>query len=197
MLNFSSLGTNENSWIITINNKFIKNSSFGLFNVFTSVFFAVIILIISSKVKVPLYPVPMTLQPLAVLMIGMLFGRNLTFYTIGSYIFLGLVGLPVFANGGGLFYILGPTGGFIIGFLVAGVFLGELADRGFGKGYISAILSTILGLFLIYFFGILQLSIISGFNYALIKGLYPFILGDAYKLMFASILIPHIWKLTK
>ena len=193
MLSFKS---NSLSWIELVTNKLNKNKIFNLVNIST-VLFGSIILIISAKIKVDLYPVPMTLQPLAVLMIGMLFGRNLAIATIGLYILEGIAGFPVFAYGGGLLYLFGPTGGFIVGFLIAGLVLGELADRGWGRNILSSIFCMILGMFIIYFFGILQLSAIKGFAFAIIKGFYPFLVGDLYKLLVAGILVPFIWRLAK
>ena len=111
MLNFKP---NSLSWIELVINKLNRNKVLNLTNIST-VLFGSIILIISAKIKVDLYPVPMTLQPLAVLMIGMLYGRNLATATIGLYILQGIAGLPVFAYGGGLLYLFGPTGGFYVG----------------------------------------------------------------------------------
>ena len=193
MLSFKS---NSLSWIELVTNKLNKNKIFNLANIST-VLFGSIILIISAKIKVDLYPVPMTLQPLAVLMIGMLFGRNLAIATIGLYILQGIAGFPVFAYGGGLLYLFGPTGGFIVWFFIAGLVLGELADRGWGRNILSSIICMMLGMFIIYFFGILQLSAIKGFAYAIIKGFYPFLVGDLYKLLVAGILVPFIWRLAK
>ena len=193
MLSFKS---NSLSWIELVTNKLNKNKIFNLANIST-VLFGSIILIISAKIKVDLYPVPMTLQPLAVLMIGMLFGRNLAIATIGLYILEGIAGFPVFAYGGGLLYLFGPTGGFIVGFFIAGLVLGELADRGWGRNILSSIICMMLGMFIIYFFGILQLSAIKGFEFAIIKGFYPFLVGDLYKLLVAGILVPFIWRLAK
>ena len=193
MLNFKP---NSLSWIELIINKLNRNKIFNLINIST-VLFGSIILIISAKIKVDLYPVPMTLQPLAVLMIGMLYGRNLAAATIGLYILQGIAGFPVFAYGGGMLYLLGPTGGFIIGFFIAGLVLGELADRGWGRNIISSIFCMLIGLITIYSFGIIQLSIIKGFQYAILKGFYPFLIGDLYKLLVAGILVPFIWKLAK
>ena len=191
-----SFKSNSLSWIELVTNKLNKNKIFNLANIST-VLFGSIILIISAKIKVDLYPVPMTLQPLAVLMIGMLFGRNLAIATIGLYILQGIAGFPVFANGGGLLYLFGPTGGFIVGFFIAGLVLGELADRGWGRNILSSIFCMMLGMFIIYFFGILQLSAIKGFEFAIIKGFYPFLVGDLYKLIVAGILVPFIWRLAK
>ena len=191
-----SFKSNSLSWIELVTNKLNKNKIFNLAYIST-VLFGSIILIISAKIKVDLYPVPMTLQPLAVLMIGMLFGRNLAIATIGLYILQGIAGFPVFAYGGGLLYLFGPTGGFIVGFFIAGLVLGELADRGWGRNILSSIFCMMLGMFIIYFFGILQLSAIKGFAFAIIKGFYPFLVGDLYKLLVAGILVPFIWKLAK
>jgi len=199
-----------NSWIGMILNKTIEEKSITR-NFFNfpfkisnhSIYFLIstilgsILLIISAKIKVPLYPVPMTLQPLAVLLIGMLFGRNLAGATVGLYIFQGVCGLPVFAYGGGYMYLFGPTGGFILGFFVSAIILGSLADRDWGKSLFLSLLCMIIGLFIIYFFGILQLSIMKGFDFALLKGFFPFIIGDLYKLLLAGILIPQIWKFAK
>ncbi len=165
-------------------------------NVFT-VIICSILLILSAKIKVNLYPVPMTLQPLAILMIAMLCGRNISVASVSLYLFQGIVGLPVFAYGGGLPYLFGPTGGFLFGFLVASFVIGELADRGWGKKLIKSCFAMLLGMVTIYFFGILQLTLIKGFDYAIINGMKPFIIGDFYKLLLAALLLPQIWKLAK
>ena len=178
----------------------LQGRSNNNFSLLTKIFTAVtcsLLLIVSAKIKIDLYPVPMTLQPLAVLMIAMLCGRNIGFASIGLYLFQGMIGLPVFAYGGGMPYLMGPTGGFLIGFLIAGVIVGELADRGWGKEIFKSVSAMILGLIVIYICGILQLSIIKGFDYAIIKGMEPFIIGDFYKLILASLLVPQIWKLAK
>ena len=193
MLNTKANAVIGNSWIELISSKWTN----GVVITPITILLGCVLLIISAKIKVPLYPVPMTMQPLAVLMIGMLFGKNLASTTVGLYIFQGLMGLPVFAYGGGFMYIFGPTGGFIIGFLIASIILGHLADKGWGRSLFTSMLCMMIGLFVIYFMGILQLSVIKGFDYAILKGFYPFIIGDLYKLFLAGILIPYIWKLAK
>jgi biotin transport system substrate-specific component len=178
----------------------LKGKSEDNFTFITKVFTVIVcslILVLSAKIKVDLYPVPMTLQPLAILMIAMLCGRNISFATVSLYLFQGMIGLPVFAYGGGLPYLMGPTGGFLFGFLIASLIVGELADRGWGKVLLKSVGAMILGILTIYFFGVLQLSIIKGFDFAIIKGMQPFIIGDFYKLLLASLLLPQIWKLTK
>jgi len=178
----------------------LQNKNQEKFSFITNVFTVIvcsILLILSAKIKVDLYPVPMTLQPLAILMVAMLCGRNISVASVTLYLLQGMVGLPVFAYGGGLPYLLGPTGGFLFGFLVASVVVGELADRGWGKKIIQSVFAMLLGMFTIYFFGIFQLSLIKGFDYAIIYGMKPFIIGDFYKLLLAALLLPQIWKLIK
>ena len=191
----NSIKISRISWIETL---VLKNSAKEHFSQLTSFFTIVIcslVLILSAKIKVDLYPVPMTLQPLAVLMIAMLCGRNISVAAVSLYLFQGIIGIPVFAYGGGLPYLLGPTGGFLLGFLFASIIVGELADRGWGKFMIKSVLAMLIGMFVIYFCGILQLSFLKGFDFAIVNGLTPFIIGDLYKLILAAFLLPQIWKL--
>ena len=176
----------------------LKNSAkehFSQLTNFVTVVICSLLLILSAKIKVDLYPVPMTLQPLAVLMIAMLCGRNISVSAVSLYLFQGMIGLPVFAYGGGLPYLLGPTGGFLFGFLLASIIIGELADRGWGKYLFKSVIAMLIGLLVIYTCGVLQLSFLKGFDFAIINGLKPFIVGDLYKLILAALLLPQIWKL--
>ena len=183
------------SWIETLVLKNSANEQFSQLTNFVTVIICSLLLILSAKIKVDLYPVPMTLQPLAVLMIAMLCGRNISVAAVSLYLFQGMVGIPVFAYGGGLPYLLGPTGGFLFGFLFASMIIGELADRGWGKQNFKSIFAMLTGLIVIYAFGIFQLSILKGFDFAIINGLKPFIVGDLYKLILAALILPQIWKL--
>ena len=117
------------SWI---ENFILRDESKNNFSFITKVFTVVccsLILVLSAKIKVDLYPVPMTLQPLAILMIAMLCGRNIAVASVSFYLFQGMVGLPVFAYGGGLLYLIGPTGGFLFGF-DAGIISGVMSFAG-------------------------------------------------------------------
>ena len=185
------------TWIESFLLRDKANAKFSIVTNVLTVIFCSLLLILSAKIKVDLYPVPMTLQPLAILMIAMLCGRNIAVSSVSLYLFQGMIGLPVFAYGGGLPYFMGPTGGFLFGFLVAALVLGELADRGWGKLFLKSILAMLIGMFIIYFFGILQLSFLKGFSFTILEGLSPFIIGDLYKIVLASLLIPQIWKFTK
>ena len=185
------------SWIETLVLKNSAKEHFSYLTNFVTVVICSLLLILSAKIKVDLYPVPMTLQPLAVLMIAMLCGRNISVAAVSLYLFQGMIGIPVFAYGGGLPYLLGPTGGFLFGFLFASIIIGELADRGWGKFLVKSIVAMLIGLIVIYVCGIIQLSLLKGFDFALINGLKPFILGDLYKLILAAFLLPQIWKLVE
>ena len=185
------------SWIETLVLKNSAKEHFSQLTNFVTVVICSLLLILSAKIKVDLYPVPMTLQPLAVLMIAMLCGRNISVAAVSLYLFQGMIGIPVFAYGGGLPYLLGPTGGFLFGFLFASIIIGELADRGWGKYLGKSIVAMLIGLIVIYVCGIIQLSFLKGFDFAIINGLRPFILGDLYKLILAAFLLPQIWKLIK
>ena len=183
------------SWLESFVLKKSSNEHFSQLTNFFTIVICSFLLILSAKIKVDLYPVPMTLQPLAVLMIAMLCGRNISVAAVSLYLFQGIIGIPVFAYGGGLPYLLGPTGGFLFGFLFASIIIGELADRGWGKILFKSVFAMLLGLFVIYICGVFQLSILKGFDFAIINGLKPFIVGDLYKIILAALLLPQIWKL--
>ena len=191
----NSIKISRISWIETLVLKNSANEQFSQLTNFVTVIICSLLLILSAKIKVDLYPVPMTLQPLAVLMIAMLCGRNISVAAVSLYLFQGMVGIPVFAYGGGLPYLLGPTGGFLFGFLFASMIIGELADRGWGKQNFKSVFAMLTGLMVIYAFGIFQLSILKGFDFAIINGLKPFVVGDLYKLILAALILPQIWKL--
>ena len=183
------------SWIETLILKNSAREQFSQLTNFVTVVICSLLLILSAKIKVDLYPVPMTLQPLAVLMIAMLCGRYIAVSAVSLYLLQGMVGIPVFAYGGGLPYLLGPTGGFLFGFLIASFLIGELADRGWGKSMFKSVFAMLIGLLIIYICGVFQLSVLKGFDFAIINGLKPFIVGDLYKLVLAALLLPQIWKL--
>ena len=191
----NSIKISRISWIETLVLKNSAKENFSQLTSFITIAICSFLLILSAKIKVDLYPVPMTMQPLAVLMISMLCGRNISVAAVSLYLLQGMVGIPVFAYGGGLPYFLGPTGGFLFGFLFASIIIGEFADRGWGKQNFKSVFAMLIGLTIIYTCGVLQLSVLKGFDFAIINGLKPFIIGDLYKLILAAFILPQIWKL--
>lgn len=155
---------------------------------------------ISAKIQVPFYPVPVSMQTFAVLMIGMAFGWKLGGATVALYLAEGLVGLPVFAGtpekGIGLAYMLGTTGGYLFGFLVAAIVVGWLAERGFGRNVFLTGVAMSIGTALIFAFGLLWLGAVVGWDKPVLAwGLYPFLAGAAFKITLAAVLMPGLWKL--
>ena len=135
------------------------------------------LLTLSAKVQVPFYPVPMTLQTMALMFIGCFFSRSVAWASLGSYVLLGVLGLPVFAKGGGMVYLLGPTGGYILGFLPAmALFL-------FARGKnVRSLLALFGGVVVIYACGLAWLGSSIGWEKPLLAlGLVPFVGGDIAK----------------
>ena len=182
--------------LTVVSNRFVGdgNSKKGLLANILLVVIGSILLTISAKVQVPFYPVPMTMQTLLVLLIGMTYGAFLASVTIFLYIFQGALGLPVFANGGGFGYIIGPTGGYIVGFIISAPLLGFLANRGWGKTWQTTAIAMIIGVSVIFFCGVGWLSIYIGFEAAILKGLLPFIYADCLKIVVACLAMPTAWS---
>jgi biotin transport system substrate-specific component len=158
--------------------------------------FGVVLLTLSAKVQVPFWPVPMTLQALVVLLIGASYGARLAGFTLGSYLVLGAVGLPVFASGAGIAYMAGPTGGYLIGFLAAAVVLGALADKGWGRNLLSALALFAIGEVIIFALGTGWLATLIGFEKAIAAGLVPFIPAEVLKVAVAAAVLTAAWKQT-
>ena len=147
----------------------------------------------------PFSPVPVTGQTFAVLIIGALFGARRGSLAVLAYILEGTVGLPVFVSGrAGLPWLLGPTGGYLLGFIGAAYITGALAQKGWDRHVGTTILAMLFGNIAIYIFGLLWYSGWIGINQALLaQGLYPFIVGDILKTVLAAILLPSGWKLLR
>lgn len=157
-----------------------------------------LLLAASAQIKIPLYPVPVTGQTLVVLLIGMVYGLRLGGITIAAYLLQGAIGLPVFAGGAfGIATLVGPTGGYLGGFLIAAVVMGFLAERGMGRNIISTIIAMIIGNAVIYVMGVSWLASFIGAEKALAAGVLPFLYGDALKLVVAAGLMPVAWSIVK
>ena len=155
----------------------------------------VAVLAISAQLKVPFYPVPITMQTLVVMLIGFTFGARLGSYTVLVYLASGAIGAPVFAGGAGLAYMSGPTGGYLFGFLVAVYLIGYFTEQGYGRTFISTLLLALAGSIVFYVFGVAWLTTILGFEKAVKFGLLPFLYGDVLKLFLLAFSIPATWKL--
>ena len=158
-----------------------------------------IILAISSKVKIPFYPVPMTMQTLVILMIGIGFGWKLGLATVSLYLFEGIIGLPVFSGtpekGIGLLYFTGPTMGYLIGFLVAGYISGKFSyDKNLVKNFFKLFFATSF----IYILGMVWLGNLIGWDKPIFQlGAQPFLLAELFKILIATFAINQIKKIKK
>ncbi len=157
------------------------------------------LLTLSAKIQVPFYPVPMTLQTLVVLGLGMAYGWRLAGATLLLYLLEGAAGLPVLAGtpekGIGLAYMLGGTGGYLLGFVLAATLVGYLAERGWDRNVATTALAMLLGNVAIYVPGLLWLGALYGWDKPILEwGLTPFLLGDLTKLALAAAVLPLCWR---
>ena len=149
-----------------------------------------------AQVSVPFYPVPVTMQTFAVILIGLTYGWRLGGITVALYLVEGAIGLPVFAGGkGGIIVLIGPTAGYLYGFFIAAVACGWFAERGFDRSYLKLIVPLLAGNVLLYMSGLIWLGNFIGWDKPVLDlGLYPFIPGDLLKIALAVVLLPTIWK---
>ncbi len=152
---------------------------------------------LSAKLKIEIGAVPITMQTFAVLLSGALLGRNRGALSQLTYLMMGLAGFPWFSRGGGVQYILSPTFGYLIGFVLAAYFVGYLSEKGFDRNIKTAILAMLFGSILLYIPGLLWLAKFTGLGKVLAVGLYPFLIGDLLKIILASLVLPIGWKILK
>lgn len=155
-----------------------------------------LLLALSARVQVPFWPVPMTMQTFVVLGIGAAYGARLAGVTLLTYLAQGAIGLPVFATGAGLAYMVGPTAGYLTGFLAAAILVGALADRGFCRDRMSTLLAFLAGTVLIFTLGAGWLAFLFGAETALTAGVLPFLTSEVLKIALAAAVFPLAWKLT-
>lgn len=156
-------------------------------------------LLAQVKIALPFTPVPLTGQTFAVLLVGATLGSRRGAASMALYIALGALGLPVFAGGeSGLAYLSGATLGYLVGFVMAAYVIGLLAERGLERSVRTSILPFLVGTIIIYVCGIAWLTVVLGsFGEAIMAGLLPFLIGDAIKLIAASLTLPLAWKLVR
>jgi biotin transport system substrate-specific component len=156
-----------------------------------------IVLALSAQIAVPMWPVPATAQTLAVVLLGALLGSRRAPVAVLAYLAQGANGLPVFANGGvGPFYMLGPTGGYLLGFVGAAWLVGRLVENGWGKRMSTTLAAMFLGHVVLFACGLVWLSTFVGATSAVAVGLTPFIPGCVLKVCLATALLPHLQRLT-
>ena len=158
-----------------------------------------VLLAISAKIKIPFYPVPMTMQTLVVLIIGVGFGWKLGVATISLYLFEGIIGLPVFSGtpekGIGLVYFTGPTMGYLLGFLVAAFLAGKF---NFDNNLIKNFLKLTFATSFIYILGMFWLGTLIGWDKPIFKlGAQPFLLAELFKILLATFAINQVKKIKK
>jgi len=156
-----------------------------------------LILGLSAQVKVYLLisPVPITGQTFAVLMLAALLGSRRGVLAMIAYLIEGALGLPVFAGGIGPAVLIGPTGGYLVGFVPAAYVVGKLAEMGWDRRIATTIAAMVIGNGVLYAFGVCWLAIMTNIRTALTVGLYPFIIGDILKIALAAAVLPAGWKL--
>lgn len=154
-------------------------------------------LAVAAQIKVPFWPVPVTLQTLAVLSIGAAYGPRLGLATILGYLALGAVGVPLFAGPeAGFSYMAGTTGGYLAGFVAATAFLGWAARNGWDRSMPTMALAMLIGNALIYVPGVLWLGTVIGWDKPVLEwGFTNFLLSDAAKLAIAVMVFPTLWRL--
>ena len=163
------------------------------------IFLGSILLTISSKIKIPFYPVPMTMQTFVVLFLGMSFGYRVGLATVSLYLVEGIIGLPVFSNspekGIGFVYFTGPTMGYLIGFLFATFIAGYFNFKG---NILNNFIKLLISVSIIYILGVFWLGSLIGWDKPIIQlGVTPFLLAELFKIVILTLLTKNILKLRK
>jgi len=158
-----------------------------------------LLLTISAKIKIPFYPVPMTMQTFVVLFIGITLGSKIGLFTVSLYLLEGIYGLPVFAGtpekGIGFIYFTGPTMGYLLGFLIAVYFSGSFK---YEKNLINNLIKLLFSVSFIYILGLAWLGILIGWEKPIFKlGAQPFLLAELFKVLLLLFLLPNLLKIKK
>ena len=176
-----------------------QNTQTKIFKSILVIFLGSILLAISAKVKIPFYPVPMTMQTFVVLSFGVCFGYKIGLATVGLYLVEGIIGLPVFSNsperGIGLVYFTGPTMGYLIGILFACYFASHIKLE---DNYFIIFIKLILSVSVIYILGVLWLGTLLGWDKPIVQlGVKPFLLAEIFKIILLTLLTKKIIKLRR
>ena len=176
-----------------------QNSQIKIIKLLLLIILGSILLTISAKIKIPFYPVPMTMQTFVVLFLGLSFGYKIGLSAVGLYLLEGIVGLPVFSNsperGIGLAYFTGPTMGYLIGFLSA-CYLASLVK--IKDNFFKIFIKLVFAVSTIYIFGVIWLGTLIGWDKPILSlGVTPFLLAEVFKIILLSILAKKLVKLKK
>lgn len=166
-----------------------------------------LLLTLSAKINVPVWPVPVTLQSFAVAALAAAFGWRIGVATVAAYLLQGAAGLPVFATGGGIAYLIGPTGGFLLAFLPMAYIIGRAADLGAANRPLALFGAMLLGEAVLFAVGFLWLLTLSGqagwidqsnvLVSAFEKAVQPFIVWDILKMALAALTVTGAWQIVK
>ena len=175
----------------------IATSNFKITKLFLIVVLSSILLTISAKIKIPFYPVPMTMQTFVVLFLGVSLGYKMGLASIGLYLFEGILGLPVFSNspekGVGLIYFTGPTMGYLIGFLTAGFLASKINSK---DSFLLVLSKLIVATSTIYILGLFWLGILMGWDKPIFAlGAKPFLLAETFKVVLLALITKKIIKI--
>ena len=169
---------------------------------------------LSARIAIPIPPVPVTLQTLVLLTFSMAVGSRLAFLTFALYIFEGIIGIPVFAKPpfSGFYYLIGPSGGYLLGMLIASYFVGYLAEKNYDKNFVKSLITIFIGTTIIFIPGLIwlgfwfdqyhpelsqQINLGEGYKYAFKFGLLVFKFTEPVKIALAACITPLIWHFVK
>ena len=169
---------------------------------------------LSARIAIPIPPVPVTLQTLVLLTFSMAVGSRLAFLTFALYIFQGIIGIPVFAKPpfSGFYYLIGPSGGYLLGMLIASYFVGYLAEKNYDKNFTKSLITIFIGTIIIFIPGLIwlgfwfdqyhpelsqQINLGEGYKYAYKYGLLVFKFTEPVKIALAACITPLIWHFVK
>tara|TARA_Y100000817_G_scaffold230294_1_gene182754 strand:- start:262 stop:876 length:615 start_codon:yes stop_codon:yes gene_type:complete len=199
---------------LLINNIVFLNRFDSILKNLLIIFIGSILYALSARIAIPIPPVPVTLQTLVLLTFSMAVGSRLAFLTFALYIFEGIIGIPVFAKPpfSGFYYLLGPSGGYLLGMLIASYFVGYLAEKNYDKNFIKSLITIFIGTIIIFIPGLIwlgfwfdqyhpelsqQINLGEGYKYAFKYGLLVFKFTEPVKIALAACITPLIWHFVK
>ena len=199
---------------LLINNVVFLNRFDSILKNLLIIFIGSILYALSARIAIPIPPVPVTLQTLVLLTFSMAVGSRLAFLTFALYIFQGIIGIPVFAKPpfSGFYYLLGPSGGYLLGMLIASYFVGYLAEKNYDKNFIKSLIPIFIGTIIIFIPGLIwlgfwfdqyhpelsqQIYLGDGYKYAFKYGLLVFKFTEPVKIALAACITPLIWHFVK